>query len=99
MRCGRLYCIDGSSISLRLWPLLVALQHGGRDFRTAGPLTAPPTGVGLIVAEALGVGLDDLTGTEKQQPRAIGWHPFGERFGQVEGCPKPGHDGIRVDRF
>lgn len=69
---------------LRIRFLAVTLEHSRGDFRTAGPLPAPLSGVSLIVLQAVGVGLRNLAALQEQQTRPVCWHPGNKGFGVVK---------------
>jgi len=85
--------------ALRRRLLNVALEHGGADFGTVWPLSAPAPGMGLVMIEVVGVGLHYFTGFEKQQAEFVGWHSRHERFGFVQGRAQPARYIFWVERL
>ena len=78
-------------------PLGVVLEHGCRDFGTGRPLSAPRSGMGNIVLQVFGIGLNYLAVLEEYQPCFIGRHAGDKGVGFVETVPPPRHGrgGIR----
>src|ERR1039458_5350304 len=84
---------------LQAWLLVVTLEHGGGDFDTVRPMAAPLPGVGLIILQAVGVGLNHPAGFEEQQSRFVSGHPHNKGFGVVKGAPEPRGDDLRIRRL
>ena len=47
---------------LQAWLPVVTIEHGGADFDTVRPVAAALPGVGLIILQTVGVGLNYLAG-------------------------------------
>jgi hypothetical protein len=55
--------------------------------------------MGLVLVQAIGVGLHDPAIFEKQQPDLAGWHPRNKGGGVIERRAQPPHDVPRVERL
>ena len=76
----------------------VAFQHGRRDIGAGRPLSAALPGVGLVIFQAAGIGLNNIAALQEQEPGFRGRHPHREVLGLGEYFPQPHHGGGGVDR-
>src|ERR1039458_10216303 len=83
---------------LQAWLLVVTLEHGGGDFDTVRPMAAALPGVGLIILQAVWVGLNHLAGLQEQQSRFVGGHPRNKGLGVVKSGSEPRGDDLSIRR-
>jgi hypothetical protein len=55
--------------------------------------------VGLIILQAVWVGLNHLAGLQEQQSRFVGGHPRNKGLGVVKSGSEPRGDDLRIRRF